>query len=142
MEKKIKFKINKVWEKYLDRLWGLVIHNRDKGCQLCKKQEGKMDAHHIFGRRAKNTRWDIQNGIKLCFYCHHYRILHDPEGLRIVAINKIGFREYELLYMRFKQVVKYIDYQGWYLLLKHELEKLNVRVPKKPKVIRTDDEKV
>lgn len=139
-KKKANMTIEDYWEKYLDRLWGMVIHSRDTGCQLCRKQHGKMDAHHVFTREARSTRWDTRNGILLCYYCHKYRILKDPEGLRIVIVNRLGIKEYEAMYLRFHQTLKYIDYKSWYLLLRDELEKLKVKIPRVPKILRWEEE--
>lgn len=64
--------IKKTARRILDRLWSLVIKARDKKCQWCGKKEGKLDAHHIItkARSGFAGRWDIQNGVLLCFYCH------------------------------------------------------------------------
>jgi len=134
-------KIDKAWDKWLMKLWGLCIHNRDKGCQWCGKADGtgKMDAHHYFHRRAKGTRWDKNNGIKLCFYCHNYRILQDPESLRTILILKIGLKSFTELYEKFKNPVKYINYEDIELNLTEELKKLKVAIPSRPKKLEPKD---
>lgn len=124
---------NKSFVKWLDRLWGIVIHNRDDRCQWCGKQDGKLDAHHIFGRTNKSTRWDTKNGILLCFYCHHYRIEKDHEGLRANNIVRLGLKEYNKLWKRSQQPLYTIDYEMWERELIKELESLKVSIPKRPK---------
>ena len=126
---------NKAYGKWLDRLWGMVIHHRDTGCQWCRKNEGKLDAHHIFSRTNKSTRWSTLNGILLCFYCHNFRIGKDHEGLRTKVIMKLGHRNYMKLYKRSQELATTIDYGYWEQLLLKELESLRVTVPKRPKNI-------
>lgn len=128
-------KKDKAIDKWLMKLWGLVIHNRDKGCQWCGKKDssGKMDAHHIFSRESRGTRWNTYNGIKLCYYCHNWRLKKDFEGFRAIAILKIGLDKYLELYRLFLAPAKYINYQDIGDLLIKELQKLKVTIPKKPK---------
>lgn len=54
--------------KQLDNLWAEAIHLRDKVCRVCGNPKGQ--AHHIFTRKHFNTRWNLENGILLCFDCH------------------------------------------------------------------------
>ena len=128
-------KKDKAWDKYLMQLWGLVIHNRDKGCQWCGKADGtgKMDAHHYFHRRAKSTRWDANNGIKLCYYCHSWRLNQDHESLRAIIILKIGQKTFTEMYRKFLTPAKYINYPEIEANLISELERLKIQIPKKPK---------
>jgi hypothetical protein len=124
----------KSFVKWLDRLWGMVIHNRDVGCQWCRKNDGsKLDAHHIFSRTNRSTRWDTKNGILLCYYCHNFRIGKDHEGLRSRVIVKLGYKEYKKLYKRSQELATAIDYEYWEKLLLKELESLRVAIPKRPK---------
>jgi len=52
----------------LDKLWVEKIKERDKGiCQKCGKVG--TQAHHIFGR-GYSVRWDMDNGVYLCYTCH------------------------------------------------------------------------
>lgn len=58
-------------EKACDTLWAQAVKKRDNyKCVRCGKPA--VHAHHIFSRRHKRTRWEIQNGISLCFYEHWY----------------------------------------------------------------------
>ena len=65
-------------DKKLDRLWSKLVKERDKECQVCKdKSQPKINAttlqaHHIFSRRGRSTRWDLENGISLCSYHHNF----------------------------------------------------------------------
>jgi len=64
-------KSNKEWRKLLDETFSKVIRNRDKKCLKCSKVNF-LHAHHIFRRNKMNTRWDLSNGITLCFHCHNW----------------------------------------------------------------------
>lgn len=66
------------WAKRADRLWGELIHLRDRYCQFCGKVDGKLDAHHIVIRTKHSTRWSPANGILLCFRCHQDIAHGDP----------------------------------------------------------------
>lgn len=54
------------------KAWRNAVFERDKYiCQLCGKQGGKLNAHHIKSW-AKHTdlRFEVENGITLCEKCH------------------------------------------------------------------------
>ena len=57
----------------LDKLWREAIKKRDEFCQLCHENSSRLNAHHIIGRRNRNLRWDLNNGILLCPGCHTFR---------------------------------------------------------------------
>lgn len=59
--------------KKLDKLWRDAIHTRDSFCQVCGQTESRLNAHHVIGRRNRNVRWDLDNGIGLCPGCHTFR---------------------------------------------------------------------
>ena len=83
-------------EKKLDDLWRECIRARDRTCRVCN-HGGRVDAHHIMGRRHKATRWDLENGILLCWN-HHVKYGHaDPENLRDNIIDCIGIAKYNAL---------------------------------------------
>ena len=39
-------------------------------CENCRKQDGRMECAHIFGRAAKSVRWSLMNAVCLCHTCH------------------------------------------------------------------------
>jgi len=52
-----------------DSLWSARIRKRNNGrCEICQKKANQP--HHIIGRKNLSTRWDLRNGILLC-YTHH-----------------------------------------------------------------------
>lgn len=61
-----------------DKLWGQVIHARDRGCRFCGRTDGKLDAHHVMVRTFNATRCDSANGLLLCFQCHQNVAHGDP----------------------------------------------------------------
>ena len=96
---------NKTLKRKLDKLWGLII--RSKGaCELCQRQ-GKTDAHHLEGRSPMALRWDLRNGINLCFRCHRLGV-HSPASSvqaefrqKIIELRGIEVME-ELKRMRYQ----------------------------------------
>lgn len=62
------------------RRWRQCVLERDNyTCQMCGKQGGKLNVHHI--ERYRNNierRTDVSNGITLCEKCH--KELHQREG--------------------------------------------------------------
>ena len=77
---KMRKKSKKTEERELDEIWKMKVKRRDKyKCQICnKKVSGKnCHAHHIIPRQIKGMRWDINNGITLC-YNHHKRGVYSP----------------------------------------------------------------
>lgn len=61
--------IKGVWKK-LDNLWTANIKNKDGNkCIYCGNTQ-RLNAHHIYSRKNLSTRWDLTNGVCLC-YNHH-----------------------------------------------------------------------
>jgi len=58
--------------KKLDKLWSKKIRERDEVCQVCGGT-AYLNAHHVIGRRNRNIRWDMDNGITLCSGCHTFK---------------------------------------------------------------------
>jgi hypothetical protein len=96
--------------KRLDALWRDAIRARDGVCcRYCRKNVGTA-THHIFSRRHKATRWDPQNGILLCFYCH-IRLAHeDPEIFREFLLRWFPPGQFEKLKMRAQGIMGRIDH--------------------------------
>lgn len=67
-------KIKKLRKK-CDDLWSKAVRKRDVSCVLCLKKDG-LNAHHWIHSRAQGNkhRWDVKNGITLCFACHKYKV--------------------------------------------------------------------
>ncbi len=59
-------------KKSCDRLWSEVI--RSKG--VCERCGGGADnAHHAYGRKNHRLRFELRNGVSLCYACHRW--VHD-----------------------------------------------------------------
>lgn len=55
-------------------MWSGIIHKKyNNTCQMCGKRGVEIDAHHIIPKGVrKDYKYDTDNGILLCYYCHHY----------------------------------------------------------------------
>lgn len=54
-----------------DKLWSLAVRNDcNHQCVVCRKRNDHLHAHHLVPRMFAATRYDIWNGIALCFYDH------------------------------------------------------------------------
>lgn len=105
--------------KKADALWSKLIRLRDPVCRWCGKRPTRQ-AHHIFGRRARNTRWCLENGVGICFGCHlkgHENPLDFHDHIRA----QMGADRYDLLRMASKIAVK-IDVGLMILALEQEIK--------------------
>lgn len=55
-----------------DKEWRLAIKARDKFCQVCGegKEHKVLNAHHLIPKMYSEFRWDLDNGMLLCFQHH------------------------------------------------------------------------
>lgn len=84
--------MDKVSENLLDRLWSEAIKLLSGNkCQRCGSPYN-LHSHHIWSRRYKNLRWDIQNGLCLCnnlgHSCHYFAHNSPQEFSRWVEKEK------------------------------------------------------
>lgn len=63
-------------KRHLDRLWAELVKRRDMTCRVCQRTYGVHNAHHINSRSHIATRWDLRNGVLLCFQ-HHQKAHND-----------------------------------------------------------------
>jgi len=64
-----------------DDLWRKIV--KQKGyCEWCGKSGGVQNAHHIMGRSRHSLRWDIRNGVCLCYKCHTDGA-HSPNAAKV-----------------------------------------------------------
>ena len=86
------------------KLWAKHVKQRDKCCQICGKTDGRLHTHHIIPKQFIKYKYDITNGILLCFQHHVMTRLS-------VHQNAIWFSEW----MRknrpeqFKQIMERLD---------------------------------
>ncbi len=58
------------------RIWREEVLKRDKGiCQICKKKPNRAHVHHIIPRQVKELKYDVMNGIVLCFNHHKVGVM-------------------------------------------------------------------
>ena len=65
-----------------DGLWRDII-KADGICERCGAKGVRLEAHHIMGRARFSLRWDLRNGISLCFRCHY------PDGMHSENVVKV-----------------------------------------------------
>lgn len=81
-----------------DRLWSLMIRQRDGRCRRCGKEPPAviLQAAHVISRRYKAIRWDPRNGLALCVGCHHWNH-HNPVEFDWWVKEEIGEETYDAL---------------------------------------------
>jgi predicted restriction endonuclease len=95
-------------------------------CEYCRKKDGQIDCAHIFGRRHRNTRWDIENAVALCRHHHRY-FTERPVDFVTWLENYKGKPSLDELRVKAHQVKKWTkeEKEEMYLDLKARLEKLS-----------------
>jgi 5-methylcytosine-specific restriction endonuclease McrA len=58
--------------KKLDDMWSAKVHSTGNKCECCGKTNCRLEAHHIFTRARRSTRWDLVNSLLLCSNCHKF----------------------------------------------------------------------
>ena len=88
--------------KALDALVSRQVRERDGyRCRKCgvNRSGGRVYHHHIFTKIRLTTRWDLKNGVTLCFYCHRWA--HSAgEEFREWVLTWMPAAEYESLYLK------------------------------------------
>lgn len=101
-------------EKSMDRLWSIRV--REKAgyrCEYCGATPPtvRLNAHHIFTRRAKSVRWDVDNGICLCAKHHVYSSEFSahltPCLFHEFVVNLRGEEWYDKLKLKHRTIKKY-----------------------------------
>jgi hypothetical protein len=77
--------------KKLDELWSLKIRQRDNKCILCGGYVNDikhLQAHHWIVTRNQSSkyRWDLRNGVSLCYGCHIHQVHSNPS---VELINRL-----------------------------------------------------
>jgi predicted restriction endonuclease len=85
MKKKFKLIVLPKLKKELDAIWSKKVRERDGKCVMCGKTE-RLQAHHYIKTKARSLkyRWDIRNGITLCYGCHMYGV-HKTASFEVVS---------------------------------------------------------
>src|SRR5438552_3809582 len=86
----------------LDELFSKFVRLKANGrCEYCGKFKDfkELQCSHFWGRRMQSVRYDPDNAIAVCFYCH--RILtENPENHREFFRKRLGENGYKLLMVR------------------------------------------
>ena len=90
-------------ERRLDSAWSLRVRSI-RLCQRCGSR-WNLEAHHIFGRRARSVRWDEENGVCLCRSCHDKQRRQPADFLRW-AEEHLGVEAFDALSARARVIVK------------------------------------
>jgi len=105
MKKKPKSDKKKL-EKALDVAWSKAVRERDVTCRKCGGTGG-LSAHHVYGRRHLGTRWDVDNGVTLC-YPHHIHWSHrDIGGFFSWWMDEVGAKVANAVFERHQKISKY-----------------------------------
>lgn len=107
-------------------LWSAAVRTRDGYvCQYCGTPTKRAEAHHIFTRQHMSTKFDVDNGITLCWPCHHYRA-GTGDFVYWEQHQWLGLAAWEALHDKTMEIVKTTD--TWYAeqeaQLRARLEKL------------------
>lgn len=93
----------------LHKLWsGAVRWNHEYRCQWCIVIKGSAvsartnHAHHIVSKGVcGNTgRYEVENGMTLCYYCHFHRLKQDVDGY--IAFRDAWLNDRGLTYLGLK----------------------------------------
>lgn len=113
-------------KKELDRLASQQARQRDSYiCKRCGVVHKAVHAAHIFSRSNLATRWDLENIITLCYFCHimwsHRQPLEFAEWIK----EKIGVKKYNKLRKKSQSVYQFRkeDYEKWLEYLFNKKEK-------------------
>ena len=99
--------------KILDRMWAVRVKSlAGYACEYCLETSDyvKIDGAHIIGRANRATRWDLDNGMALCFF-HHRQ--YDTHGMLHNSIFKvvIGDKRMERLTEKAQAIAKGQDFE-------------------------------
>lgn len=75
----------------LDALWSKRVRERDNRCILCGGHINnikELQAHHwiLTKNQSSKYRWDIRNGVSLCYGCHIHQVHAHPS---VELINRL-----------------------------------------------------
>jgi hypothetical protein len=87
-----------------DKLWSQCVRVRDKTCRRCNSEDG-LSAHHIIERTHRSVRFDLDNGIALCWRCHSLQKFAGQTFTGHV-IEVIGWPEFQRLMEKSKHICK------------------------------------
>lgn len=106
--------------KKLDILWSKKVKEKaGYKCESCLEEGVWLNSAHIIGRRYRTLRWDIENGMCLCYLCHRAYDEHQPQAEFIRRVV-IGEERLTKLLQKKQIIAKDQDYET----IKQELERI------------------
>ena len=104
---KVKAKVLKS-SKIMEAWTEAVKVRADYRCEYCGRSKPYvLNAHHIFGRRHSTVKYDLDNGICLCYNCHN-EAHNNPEFIKWI-VNYIGKDRYDRIKAKHDQVKKWTE---------------------------------
>jgi len=84
-------------------------------------KKGHVFHHHIFTKARLSTRWTLENGVTLCYYCHQWAHAAGEE-FREWVLGWYGEAQYEALYIKsqFRASFKECDLEMLLKLMRSE----------------------
>lgn len=87
-------------EDQADALWSKAVKKRDgHRCVRCGSRKGLESAHGL-PRTYRATRWELRNGLAMCWDCHRLWAHRFPHEFTVWFQARIGARDYVDLYAR------------------------------------------
>lgn len=90
----------------IDKIVSLKVRERDGyRCRKCGRERGfrsdqiRVFHHHIFTKSRLSTRWLLENGVTLCYFCHRWAHAAGEE-FREWVLSWMPKAQYEVLYIR------------------------------------------
>jgi 5-methylcytosine-specific restriction endonuclease McrA len=117
----VKVKINP-----LDKVFSEYVRKLSKGyCAKCGGYRGwqRLQCSHFVGRARKSTRWDEENVVALCFYCHQHFTAYPYEHVKWFT-KRIGEDRLDALIARSRIPTK-IDKEELLTHYKNKLQELD-----------------
>jgi hypothetical protein len=99
------------YDKVLLNLWAEAVKVRaGYKCEYCGSLKN-LNSHHIFSKRHRGTRWDIENGICLCSGCHFLKTFSAHQSPAFIDWLKgyIGLERYERIKTNAYSVKKWTE---------------------------------
>lgn len=94
-------------KKKKDKEFSLKVRERDKFvCQRCGKKGKFVHCAHIFSRNSLSVRYEMKNGITLCYYCHIIWAHRNPAEFTLWAMKKIGIETFNWLEKLSRKIIK------------------------------------
>jgi len=113
-KRKSKIKVKTIKEQTILTLWSKAVKIKyGYKCAYCHRtdKEARLNSHHIFSRRHKATKYDLDNGICLCVDHHKFKPFsaHESPEFILWMIDFIGKEKYEDLKRRANSIKKYTE---------------------------------